>query len=183
MSYVDDDVQCCQYWPNGHADDCPLRAAPERPGGWVSGIGWVARMGDLAMTDRVRWHQGSVIPMRQAKPHGYRSMPVIVAEWADGSTPEPPKRPDTKALRELADLFEPPHPADAGLIREAADYIDATKPPKRLPDVTELPESAEVYRAALALACVDGWSDGAGAMNHYIEVARAAVDSRGEKEA
>ena len=36
---------------------------------------------------------------------------------------------------------------------------------------------AEVYKAALVMACIDGWADGAGAFEHYVGCARQAVAS------
>jgi len=36
-------------------------------------------------------------------------------------------------------------------------------------------EELEVYRTALGLACSDGWSDGASAMESYIETARTRI--------
>ena len=56
----------------------------DKPGGWVDGIGWVAP--EAALDDRT-W----------VKLPNY----VIVTRWADGSTPEPPKRlPDVTELPE-----------------------------------------------------------------------------------
>lgn len=36
-------------------------------------------------------------------------------------------------------------------------------------------ETVEVYRAALMMACIDGWTDGASAFEHYVDCARQAV--------
>lgn len=38
-------------------------------------------------------------------------------------------------------------------------------------------ETVEVYRAALMMACIDGWADGAGAFEHYVGCARQAAAS------
>lgn len=34
---------------------------------------------------------------------------------------------------------------------------------------------ADAYKAALMLACIDGWSDGPGAFEHYVQTAQQAV--------
>ena len=47
--------------------------------------------------------------------------------------------------------------------------------PGNTPD--ERDDDAEVYRAALIMACIDGWADGAGAFEHYMERARLAVEA------
>ena len=47
-----------------------------------------------------------------------------------------------------------------------------------VPGIADALADVEVYRAALGLACSDGWSDGASAMQSYIETARDHIVAR-----
>lgn len=67
-------------------DACELMPAPERPGGWVEGIGWVALSSDLASGDDnvATWpEEPGVLGSRFVSP-------VIVTCWGDGSPPQAP---------------------------------------------------------------------------------------------
>ena len=65
-----------------------------RPGGWVAGIGWVALLHDLTgdTTFQAEWGDDKVNFWRSPADVYRENVPVIVTRWADGSTPEPPKR-------------------------------------------------------------------------------------------
>ncbi len=70
-------------------------------------------------------------------------------------------------------------------LRQAiAAAIHLTEPGARVDAVLSVPGIAdaladvEVYRTALGLACSDGWSDGASAMQSYIETARDHIAAR-----
>lgn len=118
----------------------------DRPGGWVEGIGWVALYGDLLPGDVARVAGFPEWGSRDVSWWSALSSQTvcIVTRWADGSTPEPPKR---------------------------------------LPDVTELPEwqravevSAAYDGAASASAADSARREAWSALRSLI----AAVDSRGE---
>lgn len=65
-----------------------MTTQPQRPGGWVEGIGWVALLRDLAEGDEFAFD-------RDEKPGAVDAYwlandgpaPVIVTRWADGTTP------------------------------------------------------------------------------------------------
>ena len=63
-----------------------------RPGGWVEGIGWVAKMRDLAAEDRVAGASGSVSRAGTQRAL-YPWTVATVTRWADGTTPAPPASP------------------------------------------------------------------------------------------
>lgn len=106
----------------------------ERPGGWVEGIGWVAKVQDLAREDRVSGPQQSERPARIERNH-YPWSVVLVLRWADGTVPSPPSpvedgRPDTAEMRFSAQTVEVVMNNGQGddaaaLLIEAADWIDA----------------------------------------------------------
>lgn len=82
----------------------------ERPGGWVNGIGWVARATDLGLDDMFVFHaEGGGLRVAgdcwsEGAPIGY---PVIVARWADGTVPSAPVAPEPDGeLAALADSME-----------------------------------------------------------------------------
>lgn len=94
------DVNCPDEW-------CRCRPLPaERPGGWVEGIGWVAKLSEVPERAKVEWSMWPGRGERVCWAHKtYTDRPVVVTEWSDGSIPEPPKRlPDvTEAVRLLSD--------------------------------------------------------------------------------
>lgn len=105
----------------------------DRPGGWVEGIGWVAWLHDLTGgTWFITSHEsdGQALNFwRSPADEFVDNVLVIVTRWSDGSTPEPTKRPDE---------FDP-----TTIDESAGDDLSLyarPQPPKRLPDVTELPE-------------------------------------------
>lgn len=57
-----------------------------------------------------------------------------------------------------------PEELDEGWVEEGADGVSWER-------------QAEVYKAALMCACIDGWADGAGAFQHYVRIGDAAAAS------
>ena len=70
---------------------------------------------------------------------------------------------DAKAAADANQEFTYPELADAVL---------------SVPGIADALADVEVYRTALGLACSDGWSDGASAMQSYIETARDHIVAR-----
>lgn len=159
----------------------------ERPGGWVDGIGWVARLGDVADDDLIRHGEPTSDPARDARRWYTPTVLVEVSRWADGSTPQPPvppqgtERPDTADLRYMAQVAKGRvnNRVDwAEALNAAADWIDAQPPvpptPASQPD-DELRAEISVLVLALWNACTDGWADGDSAMASYITAAQEAL--------
>lgn len=76
---------------NWHEDRPPAsgEGTRQRPGGWVEGIGWVAKMRDLAAEDRVAGASGSVSRAGTQRAL-YPWTVATVTRWADGTSPAPP---------------------------------------------------------------------------------------------
>ena len=62
-----------------------------------------------------------------------------------------------------------------GAIRAARAVLSVPAVRDALARDAQVREELEVYRTALGLACSDGWSDGASAMESYIETARTRI--------
>jgi hypothetical protein len=87
------------------------QATPERPGGWVDGIGWVARLCDLDGYDEAHEteeddRESDLAQMWTA--HHRRREVVVVTRWADGTVPAPPSASQVAVdwRQVAADLYE-----------------------------------------------------------------------------
>lgn len=105
----DPDAPQAEGYPPGWTDERaapavppPASPEPERPGGWVNGIGWVAIFDDLQANDLIAYFRCDADDLNACVTvdDATGDEPVIVTRWADGTRPAPPSpeaRPDEAA--------------------------------------------------------------------------------------
>ena len=82
-----------------------------------------------------------------------------------------------QAESEWRSALWPRDPGERGAPNRLGFLARAVLSVPALADALYAADEGEVYVTALEMACSDGWADGEGAMQHYIEAARTRIEA------